>query len=231
MPLPQTPPLGWPHTEAEKYQSSLHAPPPPEGTPELPGAGRTGRRGCCGGVVLMLVIVAAVALGVAALVDAIGESEFDPATHAFLDGRPGWEIQGAEYTGENGKAVRLRAWDGERGIGRVAIVEPDVTADSGWSVYPLIAAIPGDRAIEEAFLDAFSRTFSSMGYTYATSVEQVNLVSATQSWRVRYRMWDLDEETWTEEYETWATRDRGTSEWVVGAPELPGAAEESTSTP
>jgi len=232
VPLQETPPAGWPHTEAAKHQTSLHAGPPPEGRPRPPRLSTQRRPGCCVGTLFLLLVVAVgVAVGIAALVGAFGESDFELATRAFLDAHPSWQVESADYPGEDGAEVRLVAWDYSRDIGRLAIMTPDTLGEEGWSEQPLIESMAGDAAAEDAFLDAFSDTFSATSWTYVSRVEAGDTVSDIQTWRVWYRIWEAEGETWTEERDTWATRDRESAEWVVGSPGAKLPAEESTTTP
>lgn len=232
VPLQETPPPGWPHTEAAKHHTSLHAAPPPEGRPVAPASASKRRGGCCVLTLILLVVATAgLVLGIAALSGALGSDEFEDATQVFLDAHPGWQVESAEPLDQADGPVRLVTWDYDRSVGRLAIMEPDSLSDSGWSEVPLIAAMPDDAAAEEAFLDEFANVFSSATWAYAVSVEASDIVSDPQTWRVLYRVWDDGTETWDTERETWATRDRGTAQWTVGAPGSIQDAEQGTATP
>ncbi len=230
VPLQETPPAGWPHTEAHKHHTSLHAAPPPEGRPPAPKTAKN-RGGCCVGTLFLLLVAAvAVVVGVAVLLGAFGD-DTDTATQTFLDAHPGWQVESSEVLGEADGPVRLVAWDSARNIGRLVTMQPDTLAESGWSEVSLIVAMPGDTGAEDAFLDEFGSTFSSTRWSYATVVEAADIVSNPQTWRVWYRVWDEDAETWSVELETWATRDRDSAEWIVGEPGTDLDAEEGTPTP
>lgn len=232
VPLQETPPPGWPHTEAEKHHTSLHAAPPPEGRPPVPRLASRRRGGCCAlGLILLLVVAVGFAIGVAALSGAFGEDDSEAATQVFLDAHPDWQVESADALEGGSGAIRLVAWDYSRNIGRLVTMLPDTLVESGWSEEPLIEAMPGDSATEEAFLDEFGRVFASTSWTYAVRVEASDIVADPQTWRVWYRVWEQDSETWAGESDTWATRDRDSTEWVIGEPGSEPEADENTSTP
>jgi hypothetical protein len=215
MPIQETPPPGWPHTEAAKYYDQeskriLKKAAPPEQQKEGRG---------CGGAIVTIIILAVVAVIVAAVViGLVAESEGDDlesAANAYLAEYPSWTVETEDYPDSTG-AVRLVTWENDLGIGRVVRMEPDPLAEGEWTEQPLLPA--GTEWSQDLFYDAFSDAYSGVQWTYAVVVEPSVESTSAESFDITYTVWDVETEQWTEMFVVPATLDPS-SGWVIGAEE------------
>lgn len=204
MAIQETPPLGWPHTEAAKhYDQETHrilreATPPPEPTKK--------RSGCCGGVLVLLLIALAVAGVVVALLVGQWTENGDPAgepielaEETYLYENPGWEVEASAYV-DGSDGVQLITWASEHSIGRVVLMEPDELSAHGWNEQPLL---PSDvEWSEPQFYSAFSEAFADVRWTYAESVEPAVEASTPadppSAYVVSYSIWGESTGEWGE---------------------------------
>ncbi len=219
MALQKTPPLGWPHTESLEYQQGqpLVAPATAAGAAP-PGTKHHKSRSCCSIVfLLMLLAVAgialAIAVGVASLDDVLPSDDFEAAENAFLEQHPTWEVEVSDYPDSGSSTVRLVAWDRQRGIGRLVLMDPDAESSSTWYERPFV---PGaSTQSQEALLDAFAATFSQGSWAYLSEAEPLDTSSSPEQWLVRYQVWADDTDAWTGSRQAVAERDVATDVWVV----------------
>lgn len=219
MSIQKTPPLGWPHTEAENHKDSLVALPAHEVVPAPRRPKRSSKRrfGCCLGLTLFLLfIVGAVVLVVyVSARSAAEQTEFDTASSAFLSTHVDWYVESVDRPDENSDSVRLVAWNDSLYVGRLVYMVPDGAASDGWIEFPLIEELEGDQLAEDTFLRAFSATFSDVAWSYVRDVQSVDLVAEPQVWRASYRVLEQNSEEWTEVREAYVERDPQSGEWAV----------------
>lgn len=220
MPIQETPPLGWPHTEAAKYydkesQTILQKATPPAPTKK--------RGGCCSGFLVTLLIVLAVAGVIVAVALDQWEENGDPAgepielaEETYIYENPGWDVEAAAYI-DGTDAVQLVTWSNEYGIGRVVRMEPDEVSAHGWNEQALL---PSDVDWSEPhFYTAFSDAFASVHWTYVESVEPAfegdyYSVDGPAEFTVSYSIWGEDTSEWSETFATVAALDE-TGVWLI----------------
>ncbi len=219
MNIQNTPPLGWPHTEAEKYasQETYEVAGPPESfmaTDTRKGCGH----GCAKTFLFLMVMLAMLGVMAAAAIVLLFPGGTASAEEAFLALHPGWEVKAADRPDDANGAVRLVVWSSAHGIGRIVMMEP-TGYGSGWEERPLIASSTVGEHGEEALLEAFSGSYADLHWSYLSEALPVDLEGPQQSWTLSYYVWDGDTGEWTDLLETDATRDVDTGAWSIEPPE------------
>lgn len=231
MPLQQTPPPGWPHTEAEKYRDrsrpevpQYEVAPPGHTAPEPVREAGRGMRTGCGCAVSLLTLLAIAGALIALFVPLWSEESVElgsspeemAAEETFLASYPDWQVEVVDRPDNDPDAVRIVAWDYGRSIGRIAFVDPSGDTDTGYYLNPII---PGDSvAADEAILDAFAESWSDTRWAYIRFAEPDLDAGDAAAWLVSYRVWDDATVEWTEVRQARALRLADDS-WVVAGPD------------
>jgi len=214
MPAQKTPPLGWPHTEAQKYavqetrEILEHA--EKRGVAPAKPKKRSGC-GCLAGVTVVLIGLAILGAALALLMPAFTQTT--SAEDVFTDMHPGWEVESADEPEGSGGAVRIVAWDYTRDIGRIAMMEP-VSYDPGYEERPLLLG-RDDDASAERLIDAFARSYGDLDWSYVVEAQFTGTAGEEESWIVRYQVFDAETQEWSGILTTSAGRNPGTGEWSV----------------
>ncbi len=232
MALQETPPPGWPHTEAEKYQTHIYPEVRPQeflqpgknmpaGSVEPPA--RTKGRGC-GCLFTVLILIAIIGVAAAYVVPLLeGQGAFDSgagteesaAEEAFLLQYPTWDVEAVDRPDSEPLSVRIVAWDSDRNIGRIAFLDPVDGASSEYALRPITGE--DSQAVEEAFLDAFAASWSDAAdWTYIRFAQPPDGAADGGTWTVSYRQWDDETQEWSEIRDTIAEHMAGGVWYVVG---------------
>lgn len=235
MAIQQTPPPGWPHTEAEKYRTHIY----PEALPQelsRPGENMPAgsveppvkkKRSGCGCFITLLTLLAIFGAVTAILVpiiedqdtsvaDFIGSSEESDARSSFLGTYPSWQVEVVDRPASDPLAVRIVAWNYDLSIGRIVFMDPRPDSAFGYEVRPLTRDY--DTATESALLEAFAQSWYETEFTYIRFAEPVDQSVADETWRISYRTWDESADDWSEVRETLAIR-WSSGEWLVAGPD------------
>ena len=226
MAIQKTPPLGWPHTEAEAHRAreSLEILQKGEelghgkAKPPKPGAERRSGCGCFGGIVLTLILLALAGVIIAVIANEFTSS--GSAQDAFTDAHPTWEIESFDEPNGEGGEVRIVAWDYDRDVGRIVVMEP--VQEGGYIERPIITGGQVPAWEEEELLDAFGSEYSSLSWSYIMEAEKLGgpADGSTETWRVTYRVWPMETgEEWTEVLSTTAMRVPTSGTWDVVGPD------------